>query len=181
MNDLAGIRAQIGFSVCCLIISLVLAVWFVTPVGGANFAGDSFVGPATWPRTMLLGIAACAALLLLRNAFLYAETSRDGPSPAAVTSEDDFDNRKAALGVVILILYVGAIPVIGFALATAAFFMMWLPFGGVRRLRVVAGVTVIGTVALLYTFVKLTTLPLDRGIGLFDGLTVSLYKLLGIY
>ena len=70
---------------------------------------------------------------------------------------------------------------IGFALATAGFFLVWLPYGGVRRPRVVASVTVIGTVALLYTFVKLTTLPLDRGIGLFDGLTVSLYKLLGIY
>jgi hypothetical protein len=46
---------------------------------------------------------------------------------------------------------------------------------------VVVSVAVIGTVALLYTFVKLTTLPLDRGIGVFDSLTVSLYRLLGIY
>ena len=130
---------------------------------------------------MLLGIACCAGLLVLRNAFLYSEAARDGAQAARASSGDEFDNRKAALGVIILILYVGAIPVIGFAMATAGFFLLWLPYGGVRKQHVVVSVTIVGTIALLYTFVKLTTMPLDRGIGVFDSLTVSIYRLLGIY
>ena len=78
-------------------------------------------------------------------------------------------------------MYVVAIPVIGFALATVAFFLVWLPFGSVRKPYVVASIAIIGTIALLYVFVKLTTLPLERGIGVFDSVTVALYRVLGIY
>lgn len=181
MKDRAAIRANIGYAVLCLVVSLVLAIWFVAPAGQGNFGEDSIVGPATWPRAMLIGIACCAALVLLRNAFLYEEAGHDRPVRIAVPGDDEFDNRKAALGILILILYVGAIPAIGFAFATAAFLLVWLPYGGVRKPRVVISVTIIGTAALLYTFAKLTTMPLDRGMGVFDALTVSLYRLLGIY
>jgi hypothetical protein len=181
VNNRAAIRTRIAYSVCCLAVSLVLTLWFVVPAGEANFAADSLVGPSTWPRAMLLGIACCAGLLVLRNALLYSEAGRDGAQPARAAFGDEFDNRKAALGVIILILYVGAIPLIGFAIATAGFFLLWLPYGGVRKPHVVVSVAVIGTIALLYTFVKLTMMPLDRGTGVFDSLTVALYRLLGIY
>jgi putative tricarboxylic transport membrane protein len=128
---------------------------------------------------MLLGIAACTTLLLLRN--VYRHVRRSGSSPTASVPGDEFDNRKAALGIVLLIVYSVTIPVIGFTLATIGFLLVWLPYGGVRRPAVVVSVALIGTAALLYTFVKLTTLPLDRGTGMFNGLTVSLYRLLGIY
>ena len=180
MNDQEASRVRIGLFLICLVVALTLAVWFVTPEGGPNFAGDSMVNGGPWPRTMLLGIAVCATLLLLRNVLQYV---RAGSSSSASAADDDneFDNWKAVLGIVLLIVYVGLIPVIGFALATIGFILAWLPYGGVRRPRVVVSVAVIGTVTLLYTFVKLTTLPLDRGIGVFNGLTVSLYQLLGIY
>lgn len=179
MNDQAASRARIAYSLIGLVVSLTLAVWFVTPTGGPNLAGDSMVNGGTWPRTMLLGIGFCAALLILRNVFRHV---RPGPSFAAAAGDrDEFDNRKAVLGIVLLIVYAGAISVIGFALATFGFFLVWLPYGGVRKPYVVVSVAVIGTAVLLYTFVKVTTLPLDRGIGVFNGLTVSLYQLLGIY
>jgi len=180
MNDQAASRARIAYSLICLVVALTLAVWFVTPAGVPNFAGDSMVGAGTWPRTMLLGIAFCATVLLVRNVFQHV---RPGSSSTATALDngDEFDNRKAVLGIVLLIVYVGVIPVIGFALATIGFLLAWLPYGGVRRPHVVVTVAVIGTAVLLYTFVKLTTLPLDRGIGVFNRLTVSLYQLLGIY
>jgi hypothetical protein len=179
MNDQAASRARIAYSLICLVIALTLAVWFVTPAGGPNFAGDSMVNGGTWPRTMLLGIAFCAALLVLRNVFQHVRARSS--APAAAADGDEFDNRKAAIGIGLLIVYVALIPVIGFALATIGFFLAWLPYGGVRRPHVVVSVALIGTAVLLYTFVKLTTLPLDRGIGVFNHLTVSLYQLLGIY
>ena len=180
MNDKAAIRLRIGYSVLTLLVALVLATWFVVPSGGANPAAGGLVNPASWPRAMLLGIALCSALLLVSNVLLYARAQGTGQS-ATRASDEEFDNRKAVIGIVLLTVYVVAIPLIGFALATIAFFLVWLPFGGVRRPHVVAAVAVVGTIALLYTFVKLTTLPLDRGVGVFDGVTVSIYRLLGIY
>lgn len=180
MNDKAVIRLRIGYAVLALVVAVVLATWFVVPSGGANAGADSFVGPATWPRAMLIGIAICSGLLVLRNVLQYAHAQR-ARTPAAHPSDERFDNRKAAIGIALLTLYVVAMPAIGFALATIAFFLVWLPFGGVRKPYVLASVAVLGTSALLYAFVKLTTLPLERGIGVFDSITVSLYRVLGIY
>jgi hypothetical protein len=176
----AVIRLRIVYAVLALIVALALATWFVVSPGGGNLAAQSGVDPGAWPRAMLIGIAFCSALLVIRNVLLYAGAER-ARAPAAATADDEFDNRKAAVGIAALIVYVVAIPVIGFALATVAFFLVWLPYGGVRKPHVLAGVAVIGTVVLLYTFVKLTTLPLDRGIGVFDSVTVALYRVLGIY
>lgn len=39
----------------------------------------------------------------------------------------------------------------------------------------------IGSVALLYLFVKLALMPLDRGVGAIGEFTVQLYRWLGIY
>lgn len=180
MNDQAVIRLRIGYSVLALVVVLVLVAWFVVPPGRADAAADSFVGPATWPRAMLIGMAFCCALLVLRNVRLYASAQRAG-MPAAHSSDGKFDNRKAVIGIALLASYVVAMPIIGFALATVAFLWAWLRFGGVRKPHVVASVAVLGTIALLYAFVKLTTLPLERGIGVFDSVTVSLYRVLGIY
>jgi hypothetical protein len=180
VNDKAVVRLRIAYSVLSLFLALVLAKWFVVPSSGANPAAGGLVDPATWPRAMLLGIAACSAVLIVSNVLLYARAQRAGTA-AAHPSDEQFDNRKAGIGIALLTLYVVAMPVIGFGLATVAFFLVWLPFGGVRKPHVVASVAVIGTIALLYAFVKLTTLPLDRGLGVFDSVTVSIYRVLGIY
>jgi hypothetical protein len=40
---------------------------------------------------------------------------------------------------------------------------------------------VVGTVILLYVFVKLVYLPLPKGAGPLEGLTIALYRALGIF
>ena len=172
VSDITAGRSQIAFSAVCLIVSLVLAIWFVAPPGRETTVGNDIAGPLTWPRTMLLGIACCAAILLLRKVIsIYgkkrrapASSSPELPTESPAESTEEFDNRKALLGVTILIVYVGAMPIIGFAFATAGFLVAWQLFGGIRRKRVIISVTLIGTAALLYTFVKLTTLPLKIAI-----------------
>jgi putative tricarboxylic transport membrane protein len=42
-------------------------------------------------------------------------------------------------------------------------------------------ISVLGTIGILYFFVKLSAMPLDRGKGAFEQATVALYRLLGIY
>ena len=180
MNEKAVIRLRIAYSILTLLIGLVLATWFVVSSGGANPAAGGVIDPAAWPRAMLLGIAFCGALLVARNVlqYLHAQPANSAVAPSA---DQQFDNRRAAIGFGLLILYVVAIPVIGFALATVAFFLARLPFGSVRKLYVVASIAIVGTIVLLYVFVKLTTLPLERGIGVFGSATIALYRALGIY
>jgi putative tricarboxylic transport membrane protein len=182
VNDRAIIRRKIVYSVLTVVVALVLAIWFVVPPGAANaLAAGGTVNPASWPRAMLLGIAICAGLLALTNALRYMRAPRGHSAAEHSSSANEFDNRKALVGILLLGAYVAAMPVVGFGLATLVFLLIWLPFGGIRKPHVIAGVAVVGTVTLLYSFVKVTTLPLDRGVGVFDGVTVSMYRVLGIY
>lgn len=163
-----------------LVSSAVLAAYFIAPDYDAVPAGRGGVGPTTWPRVMLIGIACCAAVMLLRELVCVFLRHPDLPE-AAVETGKTYNNWKAVIGIAILVVYGVAIPVVGFALATVAFFAVWLWLGGVRRAHTVGLVSLLGTIALLYLFAGLSKMPLDRGLGIFDALTVSLYRALGIY
>ena len=53
--------------------------------------------------------------------------------------------------------------------------------GRVRRPLTVVLVSTLGTAAILYLFVKVSLMPLDRGQGVFEQATIALYRILGIY
>jgi putative tricarboxylic transport membrane protein len=159
----------------------VAARYFVAPGVDVESMIRGIVGPTTWPKTMLYCVTACAAALfcLRLREVLGAGAGRatarvDAAGPAHHVP-------KALAGIALLGVYGLAIPAIGFALSTALFIAGWLLLGGVRRPGVIVPTSLIGTAALLYLFVKVSLLPLDRGKGVFEQATVAVYRLLGIY
>ncbi len=206
----SGGPGRIALSAFLLIASLALAAFAVAPGVDPTMLARDIAGPQTWPRAMLLGVALCAAILLVGEgrAFLAARAGAqrvrstapaapeaaadcmpgDGePAPASSrtpASEPGYgrtDNLRATLAIVILVLYGVALPLLGFAFATALFLVVCLGLGGIRKAHVVASVSVIGTVVLLYIFVKVSVMPLERGVPPFGDLTIAVYRLLGIY
>jgi putative tricarboxylic transport membrane protein len=171
---------KIVIAAILLVASAALAVYLTTAGSEGASASRGGVGPTTWPRVMLIGIACCAAVMLLRElSRLFLRHPH--PSPAAVATEELYDRWKAVIGITILVVYGAAIPIVGFALATLIFFIVWLWLGGVHRPLTVGLVSVIGTLALLYLFAGVSKMPLDRGIDGFDALTVALYRVIRIY
>ena len=163
-----------------LVTSLVLAFFFITAAADAGLEARGGVGPATWPKLMLIGIAVCAAMVVARElARLFATRSHERADAAKEATT--YDNRKAAIGIALLVAYGLAVPIIGFALATVLFLVVWLAVGGLKKPLTIALISVVGTVTLLYVFAGLSKMPLDRGVGLFDAVTVTLYRALGIY
>lgn len=162
-----------------LVASIVLAFFFIAP-GAEGLEARGGVSPETWPKAMLLGIACCAAIILVRELpRLFARSSSSTKDRDSHASQ--YDNRQAAVGIALVLLYSVAVPLVGFALATVAFFALWLACGGLRKPLTVGLVSVLGTVSLLYVFAGLSKMPFNRGAGFFDGVTVALYRLLGIY
>ena len=85
------------------------------------------------------------------------------------------------LGIVLVLAYGFSLPILGFPLATFVYLVLWLPLGGERAPLRVGLTALVGTTVLLYRFVKLALMPLDRGVGAIGEATVALYRLLGIY
>jgi len=158
---------------CC-----VLALAYVAPGVDLGAMARGVVGPATWPKAMLL-CAAAAATLLAFGRLLELFAPRSSSAPAA--DADEYHEARSIGALALLLGYGVAIPLVGFAWATPVFIAGWLLLGGLRRPLLVGLTSILGTLGILYFFVKVSLMPLDRGKGIFEQATVALYRLLGIY
>lgn len=138
------------------------------------------LGPGAWPELILGCLAFFAAIWVAQEAWTLA---RGGGSTTlrAPVEEETYDYTKALVGIALIVVYGAMISVTGFALTTAMFIAVWCIYGGIRKLSVVIPVSLIGTAALLWLFMGLALMPLSRGRGPFDELSIWLLRTLGIY
>ena len=134
------------------------------------------LGPGFWPRLALIGLAlACSAKFVEECRRARAATIVAGGARPPVS------HAKLAAGIGLIMLYVLLAPYVGFPLVTALFIATFMVLCGTRSVRAVAANVVVGTVGLLYLFVKLVYLPLPKGDGPFETLTLALYRALRLF
>jgi putative tricarboxylic transport membrane protein len=134
-------------------------------------------GPTTWPTVMLWAMVVFALGWAVERAARVLRSREQGAAAAAVPPA----GWLVWVGVVLVLAYGFSLPTLGFAVATPLYLLLWMLLGGVRSPVLLAGVTLIGSVALMYMFIKLALMPLDRGVGAIGEFTVQLYRWLGIY
>jgi hypothetical protein len=164
------------------------AVRLAAPLGGAALAAALYVatwrldeiaqsgqlGPGFWPRLVLAGLAlACVAKLV--------EEWRRPAASRARHDAPDVSVARLVVAIALLFAYVIAIPALGFMLATGLFTGAFMWHAGARSWPALAGTSVGLTVALLYVFVRVVYLPLPKGRGVFETLTIGAYRALGIF
>ena len=157
---------------------LVAAVALVVLHQGSDTAlvvDQEALGPASWPRVMLIGLLLSGVVWGLARGISLQDTEQ---SPDADSGKD---NAKLVCGAVAVVLYGIAMIYIGFALATFSFLVAWFLLGGMGRILPAVTYSFLGTLATLYLFLKVAYLPLPRGVGFMDSLTVQLYHFLRIY
>lgn len=133
------------------------------------------LGPASWPRVMLLGLLLSGVMWGVVRCIPGQQTDHD---PDLVSGSD---KSRLILGAVAVVLYGVAMIYIGFAFATFLFLVTWFLLGGIGRMLPAVVYSLLGTLATLYLFLKVAYLPLPRGVGYMDSLTVQLYHFLRIY
>jgi putative tricarboxylic transport membrane protein len=141
-----------------------------------SVAREAQLGPGFWPRLALIGLAlACVAK--------GVEEWRRAPARGDGAGRSRAPMSRPVLGaaVALMVGYVALAPVLGFALTTALFAAAFLALGGTRSRATLAACAVGGTVALLFLFVKFVYLPLPKGDGPFETLTLALYRALRIF
>ncbi|NWF55820.1 MAG: tripartite tricarboxylate transporter TctB family protein [Syntrophaceae bacterium] len=135
------------------------------------------LGPYFWPRSILIllmvscGIKSLEILSPRKEAAGRAETD---PLPSPIQISKLVALIAAVIGVVF------SMDKIGFLLANFFFLLFFLALTGLRRAFPLLLLSAGGTVALLYLFVKVVYLPLPKGMGFFEDVTLFLYRLLGV-
>jgi putative tricarboxylic transport membrane protein len=141
------------------------------------------LGPAFWPRLVLACLAGTCLVRLAGALRGRSPTAAAGPAATVAVDSAPGPIRRARLGaaMALILLYVLAAPVTGFPLATVSFVAGFMWVSGARSVAGIAAGAVLGTVGLLYLFVKAVYLPLPKGDGPFEAVTLALYRVLRIF
>ena len=142
-------------------------------------AREGQLGPGFWPRLTLLGLgAACLAKAVEE----WRRARAPGRPKGAEASPRPPISRATLLAAIgLIVAYVALTPLLGFPLTTAGFVIAFLRLSGMRSAAGLLATTVAGTVGLLLLFVKVVYLPLPKGDGPFEAVTLALYRLLRIF
>lgn len=162
----------------------------------ANFqyhARAGTLGPDFWPKAILaLMIVVCAweiAKIVLGGAEAHdtsgllediVEKGAEQHPDAGATAPIESHPGLLLAGMGATLLYVAASQQLGFFLATILYLVAFMWLGGYRRWPVIATVSVVGTLALLFIFMKLVYVSLPIGVAPFSEVTLLLMKLMGI-
>ncbi|HEU5319238.1 MAG TPA: tripartite tricarboxylate transporter TctB family protein [Methylomirabilota bacterium] len=152
---------------------IVVAALLLVAGRGLDEAAEGRLGPGFWPRVVLVGLGlACLAhaVTAWRRRGAGVRAAAEPLAPAALAG-----------GIALIVLYVLVTPWLGWALATALFVAAFMRLAGGRRWAALGATGAVGTVALLYLFVRVVYLPLPKGDGPFEAVTIALYRLLGIF
>jgi putative tricarboxylic transport membrane protein len=164
-------------AVAAPLVGLALALGlFVGARGLDAVAREGQLGPGFWPRLVLLGLGVAC---LLKAGSEWRRARR--PPPAAAPAPEAVDAGRLAAGIALIVLYVLVAPWAGFALTTAAFVAAFMFLAGARSAVSIGANAVLGTVLLLYAFVRLVYLPLPKGEGGFEAVTLLIYRALRIF
>jgi putative tricarboxylic transport membrane protein len=152
-------------------VGVAAGLWLLS-YGFTDVARAGQLGPGFWPRVVLVGLGlACAMQALMawhRGATLAA-------APGATAA------GRLALAIAALLLYVLATPILGFLLTTVVFIAAFMRLAGARSPIAIAATAALGTLSLVYLFVRVVYLALPKGTGLFEALTIALYRALRIF
>jgi putative tricarboxylic transport membrane protein len=167
------LAAPAGF----LVAALVLPAFMLETTRPLRGVG---LGPAAWPRVMLALIAVCALIWLVQELLAWRR-GRAAPAAEPATAAEVYSYPKALIGLVMILAYGWLLPIAGFPITTAVFIALWCLLGGVRHPLAVAALSLLGTGVLLWVFMGLALMPLSRGLGVFDRISIAILQLLGIY
>jgi len=160
------------------LLIFLLAVYFYFLAGKIDAPpGPEQLGAAFWPKMILIflmvscGIKAGEILIAQRKE--GAEAAPSGPLPGANTP-------KLTAMIVMVIAAVYSMDVIGFPLANFLFLFFFMRIAGLRRKVSLFLISILGTIFLIFLFVKIVYLPLPKGQWFFDDMTILLYRILQI-
>lgn len=172
-----GVRTLVLRLKAPILIFFVSLFFYVLAGRMDNFSVPGQLGPFFWPKAILIFLMISCGIKGLEIAF----PPSPGPGPAA-NDPPRFDVHYPRLIYLIALLLgvVLATQTIGFPLANFFFLWLFMYAAGMRKKFYLLATSLIGTIILLYLFVKVVYLPLPKGYWFFYDLTLFFYRILRI-
>lgn len=150
------------------------------------------LGPDVWPK-LVLGLMIATCLYEIVRIALSRGRDRGAAGVLQHMVEraeaehgegyEHVEPRRPLLllaGIVLTAGYVALIQRLGFFAATVPYLFAFIAIGGYRRWAVNASVSLVGTLAMMFFFMKVVYVSLPLGQGPFAQVTLALMRLMGI-
>lgn len=162
------------------------AYLYVNAGSFAALARPGELGPEFWPRAVLGVLMLVCGVAILRAAIFRPAGQRPFGAVSSSEGEDAAPGEPAAYayrllgGVALSAAYVGGMERLGFFLATALYLGLFMWLGRYKRPGVIVSVSLIGSLAFVFVFMKIVYVSLPLGVPPFQTVSVALLALLGI-
>jgi len=166
------------------------AMYFHQLAGHIDYpATPGRIGPDFWPKSILVLLGLVCIYEIIKNlligetfsaAGLLDDLMKDSPAdPDAVR----LPNRPwlLASGMLLTVAYVAGIDKLGFFLATGAYLALFMVIGRYRNWVVIAAASLLGSLLLLFVFMKLVYISLPLGIEPFSSVSLMLLSIMGVH
>jgi putative tricarboxylic transport membrane protein len=149
------------------------------------------LGPDFWPKALLALVVLACAYEIVKVFVLGRATQVEGVlggmieevAPDVPGSIDATGRKRPLLllgGIALTVAYVAVVQTLGFFTATVTYLASFIALAGYRRWLVIAAVSMIGTLLVLFFFMRVVYVSLPLGQGVFRQLTLWLMQMLGI-
>lgn len=136
------------------------------------------LGAAFWPKIILILLMISCGIKALE---IILEQRREAAEVESTASPQAVNIPRLAAMIASIMGAVYAMEVLGFLLANFLFLMIFMIIAGWRKKISLLITPLVGTLFLLYLFVKVVYLPLPKGQWFFHDMTIFLYRLLHIF
>ena len=154
---------------------------------------EGVLGPDFWPKLVLILVIVTCVYEVARRLVLGARKEEVGGVLEELVEESARAHGDTALavpvehhpwllvaGMALSVAYVAVIQTLGFFSATVPYIALFIALGGYRRWGVIAAVSLIGALALMFFFMKIVYVSLPIGREPFDQVMLALMQLMGI-
>lgn len=145
-----------------------------------NQAEPGQLGPGSWPR-----MAAAGLIVALLVRLVQTVRSRNRPIVKVRSEFEEFEDEaemdwgRLGIAIALAVGYVLATMFLGYLISTALFLAAFIWLGG-QRTWYVPLVALVGALVSTYVFIGIVFVALPTGVGVFDVVTVAIYRLLGL-
>jgi putative tricarboxylic transport membrane protein len=155
------------------------------------YAPAGRIGPDFWPKMVLVLMIATCIYEIVKIGLFSREDGVSGVLQALSASPPTDESHsppvtepsypvRLVLGIAITLLYAAVVPITGFFLTTVAYLIAFMALGRFRRMGVAVGVSLCGTLLLLYFFMKVAYISLPIGHAPFSAVSLYLMQVMGV-
>jgi putative tricarboxylic transport membrane protein len=166
-------------------IIILISAYFYFLAGNFRFSvKPGHLGPDFWPK-MLLGLTMATCLYEIVKTAFFTKIVKDEETSAAAPSEKKAATKKTypellVIGIVMTVAYVYFVSALGFVLSTFLYFALFMIVGRYRKTWAIAVNSLVGTLVLVFIFMKVVYVSLPLGKEPFQSITLFVLGLMGI-